>query len=94
MAKKPWEGRFTGKTDKAVEIFTASIYFDKRLYKYDIMGSIAHCRMLEKCKIITSAESKKIIKGLKSIEKSIESGSFQYNDALEDIHMNIEKYGE
>ena len=91
MAKKPWEGRFTGKTDKAVEIFTASIYFDKRLYKYDIMGSIAHCRMLEKCKIITSAESKKIIKGLKSIEKSIESGSFQYNDALEDIHMNIEK---
>ena len=91
MAKKPWEGRFTGKTDKAVEIFTASIDFDKRLYKYDIMGSIAHCRMLEKCKIITSAESKKIIKGLKSIEKSIESGRFQYNDALEDIHMNIEK---
>tara|TARA_B100000315_G_scaffold211443_1_gene208231 strand:+ start:10386 stop:11759 length:1374 start_codon:yes stop_codon:yes gene_type:complete len=91
MTKKPWEGRFTGKTDEAVEIFTASIGFDKRLYKYDIMGSIAHCRMLEKCKIIISADSKKIIKGLKSIEKSIEKGSFQFNDTLEDIHMNIEK---
>lgn len=91
MAKKSWEGRFTGKTDKTAEKFTASIGFDKRLYKYDIMGSIAHCRMLEKCKIITPAESKKIIKGLKSIEKSIDNGRFQFNDAFEDIHMNIEK---
>ncbi len=91
MAKKPWGGRFTESTDKLVEEFTASIEFDQRLYKYDIMGSIAHCKMLEKCKIITSTESRKIIKGLKEIEKSIDSGRFKFECALEDVHMNIEK---
>lgn len=91
MGKKPWGGRFTGETDKLVDEFTASIDFDRRLYKYDIWGSIAHCRMLGKCKIITSAESQKIIKGLKSIEKSIDKGSFHFDHTLEDIHMNIEK---
>ena len=91
MSKKPWGGRFSGKTDKIVEKFTASIGFDKRLYKHDIMGSIAHCKVLEKCKILSSVESQKIIKGLKSIEKSIDNGSFQFDSALEDIHMNIER---
>lgn len=91
MAKKPWGGRFVGKTDKLVEKFTASIGFDKKLYKYDIMGSIAHCKMLAKCKIITQAESKKIISGLQFIEKSIAKESFQFDCALEDIHMNIEE---
>ncbi|MDP6625226.1 MAG: argininosuccinate lyase, partial [Nitrospinota bacterium] len=91
MSKKPWGGRFKGNTDKLVESFTASIGFDKRLYRYDIMGSIAHCKMLGKSKIITQTESKKIIKGLKSIERSIDNGSFQFEEGLEDIHMNIEK---
>lgn len=91
MAQKPWGGRFAGETDKLVEKFTASINFDKQLYKYDIMGSIAHCRMLEKCKIITSKESKKIIAGLKSIEKLIDNGSLEFDCAQEDIHMHIEK---
>ena len=91
MPKKPWGGRFKGNTDKLVESFTASIGFDKRLYRYDIMGSIAHCKMLGKSKIITQTESRKIIKGLKSIERSIDNGSFQFEEGLEDIHMNIEK---
>lgn len=91
MSKKPWEGRFTAKTDKFAEEFTASIGFDWRLYKYDIMGSIAHCQMLGKCKIITSAESRKIIEGLKSIKKSIDNKTFRFDYSLEDIHMNIEK---
>jgi argininosuccinate lyase len=46
MPEKPWDGRFTEKTDRSVESFTSSIAFDKRLYLYDIEGSIAHCRML------------------------------------------------
>lgn len=91
MAKKPWGGRFKGETDKLVEDFSASIGFDKRLFKYDVMGSIAHCKMLEKCKIISQADSRKIIKGLKSIEKSIDNNKFEFSNALEDVHMNIEK---
>jgi len=91
MSKKPWGGRFKGETNKLVEEFTASISFDKRLYKYDIMGSLAHCKMLEKCKIITPVESNKIMGGLKSIERSISNGSFHFDPAFEDIHMNVEK---
>ena len=88
--KKPWSGRFKQSTDKLMEEFSASISFDRRLYAYDIAGSIAHCKMLAKCKIISQTDSKKIIGGLKRILKEFESGKFQCNDRLEDIHMNIE----
>ncbi len=91
MKKKPWSGRFKKGTDRLVEEFTASISFDKRLYKYDIEGSIAHCMMLAKCKIIKNGEAKKIIKGLKEIRKEIDDGRFRFDIALEDIHMNIER---
>ncbi len=73
-----------------MEQFSASISFDRRLYAYDIEGSIAHCQMLAKCKIISQAESKKIVGGLKRVLKEFESGKFQCDDRLEDIHMNIE----
>ena len=73
-----------------MEQFSASISFDRRLYAYDIKGSIAHCQMLAKCKIISQAESKKIVGGLKRVLKEFESGKFQCDDRLEDIHMNIE----
>ncbi|MBU2591675.1 MAG: argininosuccinate lyase [Nitrospinota bacterium] len=89
--KKAWEGRFNKATDCCVEEFTASINFDKRLYRYDIEGSIAHCNMLAHCGIIKQKESDKIIKGLKEILADIESGKFEFSVALEDIHMNIEK---
>lgn len=74
----------------AVEEFTASISFDRRLYKYDIQGSIAHCRMLSKQKIISAGESQSIIKALKEIEKEIEHDELELSPELEDIHMLIE----
>ncbi|MFO7667153.1 MAG: lyase family protein, partial [Desulfobacterales bacterium] len=85
MAEKPWDGRFSQKTDKIVESFTSSINTDKRLYAQDIAGSIAHCRMLAKTSIITKDDSSKIVKGLLKIKKDIESGRFKYDDSLEDI---------
>ncbi len=88
--KKPWSGRFKQSTDALMEKFSSSVSFDKRLYACDIEGSIAHCRMLEKCKIIKSAESEKIVAGLKRILKEFDSGKFVCADRLEDIHMNIE----
>ncbi|KAF0145863.1 MAG: argininosuccinate lyase [Nitrospirae bacterium] len=88
--KKPWAGRFAGKTSKIVEAFTESISFDKRLWRYDIEGSIAHARMLGRQGIIPHKDSSKIISGLKSISREIESGKFKFSEELEDIHMNIE----
>ncbi|MCH8157628.1 MAG: argininosuccinate lyase [Nitrospinae bacterium] len=88
--KKPWSGRFKQSTDALMERFSASIAFDRRLYAYDIEGSIAHCRMLAKCKIISQSDAKKIVGGLQRILKEFESGKFQCDDRLEDIHMNIE----
>ena len=73
-----------------METFSASISFDKRLYAFDIEGSIAHCKMLAHCKIISPSESQKIQKGLKRILRECEEGRFQFSDKLEDIHMNIE----
>ena len=64
MADKPWDGRFTEKTDRVVEAFTSSIGFDRRLYAYDIKGSIAHCRMLAARSIISEDEASQIVEGL------------------------------
>jgi len=88
--KKPWAGRFVGKTSRTVESFTESISFDYRLWRYDIEGSIAHVRMLGKQGIISKREMAKIIKGLQELAKKIDAGKFRFKEALEDIHMNIE----
>jgi len=90
VSEKPWDGRFTEKTDKSVESFTSSIGFDKRLYTYDIKGSIAHCRMLAKQSIISEDDASEIIEGLGAIARDIERGRFVFDESLEDIHMNIE----
>ncbi len=90
MANKPWNGRFAKKTNQLVEKFTSSIDFDKRLYAYDIDGSIAHCTMLAKQSIISEDEAHLIIEGLNKIKRDIENGTFEYDDSLEDIHMHIE----
>ncbi|MBI3778113.1 MAG: argininosuccinate lyase [Gammaproteobacteria bacterium] len=91
MAKqKPWSGRFTEPTDAAVEAFTASVSFDRRLYVYDIMGSIAHAQMLAKVGVLTKKECDAIVRGLKEIEAEIDAGKFDWSVALEDVHMNIE----
>ena len=89
-SEKPWDGRFSQKTDKLVEAFTSSIDIDKRLSEYDIQGSIAHCTMLAKTSIITEGESSILIDGLNRIRKEIEAGEFRFDDSLEDIHMHIE----
>jgi len=88
--KKPWSGRFEQATDDVMVRFSASVSFDRRLYAYDIQGSIAHCKTLQKAKLVTAAEAKKIIGGLEAIKKEIDDGKFTFSDALEDVHMNIE----
>ncbi len=88
---KLWGGRFSKSTAKLVDQFNASIYFDKKLYKYDILGSIAHAKMLGKCNIISQEESFQIIDSLKEILEEIESGIIEFKIEYEDIHMNIEK---
>ena len=75
MESKAWGGRFNQPTHDLVEHFTASILFDRRLYAYDILGSIAHCQMLAKCGIIAEEEASTIIHGLQAIESEIERGS-------------------
>ncbi|MCU0597885.1 MAG: argininosuccinate lyase [Desulfobacterales bacterium] len=90
MTEKLWGGRFDEKTDEGVEAFTSSINVDKRLYPYDIDGSIAHCRMLAKCGIITAEEASTLTQGLEAIRLEIQKGQFGFSDRLEDIHMHIE----
>ena len=90
MSEKPWNGRFTEKTDKIVEDFTSSIDIDKRLYTYDIEGSIAHCRMLAKASIISEEDASSLMEGLGKIKREIEHKNFQFDNSLEDIHMHIE----
>ena len=85
-----WGGRFSEPVDAFVARFTASVDFDKRLYRHDIMGSIAHATMLEKAGVLTADERDAIIDGLKQIQAEIEAGQFEWRVDLEDVHMNIE----
>ncbi len=71
--------------------YAVSVQYDRRLYKQDIAGSVAHARMLSIQGIISKSEADSIIQGLLSIENEIEIGTFSWRDELEDIHMNIEK---
>ena len=88
--KRLLKGRLQAPTDEFVQKFTASINFDKRLYKEDITASIAHAEMLVEIDVLSKTESSKITKGLIQIKREIESGSFQWSDTLEDIYMHIE----
>ncbi|MGQ9687659.1 MAG: argininosuccinate lyase [Desulfobaccales bacterium] len=90
MSDKAWGGRFEGATDKEVEEFTSSLHFDRRLYRHDIRGSMAHARMLAKQGILHVADAEAIVQGLAEIEQEIEAGEFAFDPALEDIHMAIE----
>lgn len=90
MEKKPWGGRFAGETEKQVEDFTSSLHFDRRLYRQDIAGSLAHVRMLARQGILPEAEVREIVRGLSKIEAEIASGDFPFDPAQEDIHMAIE----
>lgn len=90
MAKKMWGGRFNKGMDKSVLAFTSSIDVDKELATHDCQGSIAHAKMLGKTGIISAKESNAIVKGLKSILKSLEKGTFRIDRGFEDIHSNIQ----
>ena len=85
-----WGGRFTKETDKLVYNFNASISFDKKFYKQDIEGSIAHVIMLEKQGILTVEEKDAIIKGLTGIREDVENGKLEITDEYEDIHSFVE----
>ncbi|ADZ84179.1 argininosuccinate lyase [Cellulosilyticum lentocellum] len=87
---KLWGGRFAKETDQLTDHFNSSISFDQRLYKQDIIGSIAHVAMLGAQNIISMAESDAIINGLNSLLEDIEKGDITFNEKMEDIHMNIE----
>ena len=85
-----WGGRFTKETDKLVYAFNASIGFDKRLFRQDIEGSLAHVKMRGKQGILTKEETDKITDGLVSIRKDVESGVLAIDESYEDIHSFVE----
>jgi len=89
--KTIWANRFKGKTSKSFQRIGSSINVDKRLYKQDIIASIAHVQMLVKQKIIHSIDGKKIVNGLNKIKSQIDKGQFNFQEKFEDIHLNIEK---
>jgi len=83
--------RFGTELNKDVLEFSSSFRFDRKLYEYDIKGSIAHAKMLGKCGIISKRESARIVKGLQEIRKEIEKGKLKFKELPEDIHMAIEE---
>jgi len=90
-SKEPiWHGRFTQSPAQATQKFVESLSFDRRMYKHDIAGSIAHATMLETVGLITKKERDAIIKGLGAIARDIDEGKFKFDPAHEDIHMAIE----
>ena len=85
-----WGGRFTKETDKLVYNFNASINFDKKFYKQDMEGSIAHVKMLAAVGILTDEERDKIIAGIEGILRDVENGSLEITEEYEDIHSFVE----
>src|SRR5689334_14955646 len=85
-----WGGRFSKETADLVKQINASIEFDRRLYRQDILGSLAHSKMLAKQGIIREDEAHEIGEGLRAVLAEIERGDFEWSLALEDIHLNVE----
>lgn len=91
MAKNSsWGGRFNEGPKEAVAAYTESVSFDKALYEHDIRGSQAHARMLAKAGVLKSEEAEALVAGLNKIKVLIEENAFEWSEALEDVHMNIE----
>jgi len=88
--KKPWGGRFSGKTDPTVERFSASIHFDRALARHDLRASRAHARMLAAQGLISAADRDAILEGLDALAAEIEAGELAWDPALEDVHMHVE----
>lgn len=88
---KAWGGRFAEHTDRLVEQFTSSIAYDRRLYPYDIQGSIAHCKTLERAGVLSARESAQLVRGLQLVKVELDGGRFPFSPQDEDIHMAIER---
>ena len=85
-----WGGRFTKETDRLVYNFNASISFDKKFYKQDMQGSMAHVRMLAKQGILTKEEQDQILEGIQGILADVENGTLEISEEYEDIHSFVE----
>jgi len=90
-AHKAWAGRMAEPTDRLVEAFTTSYPVDCRLYRYDIAGSIAHCRMLARQRIVPRRDATRIVAALREILREFDAGTFPTDPADEDIHMAVER---
>src|ERR1700682_2837214 len=84
------KGRFSGAAAEIAQRFSESVTFDSRLYQHDIAGSLAHAAALAKAGILSPDEREKIENGLREIQKEIEAEKFEWDQSLEDVHMNIE----
>jgi argininosuccinate lyase len=89
-SEPPWGGRFRHATDPAALRFSASVHFDRALARHDLRCSVAHVRMLRKQGLLSEPDETALLAGLESIAREVESGSFRFDPALEDVHMNIE----
>jgi argininosuccinate lyase len=88
---KIWSGRFAEPVSDLVKRYTASVFFDRRMWRQDIRGSLAHARMLARQGILAAADLAAIESGMASITDEIEAGTFHWNLDDEDVHLNIEK---
>src|ERR1700736_1955749 len=84
------KGRFDKSLSRVAQRYSESVSFDRRLYRHDVAGSIAHAAALAKAGIISAEEKKQIESGLREIEREMQSGKFRWDESLEDVHMNIE----
>jgi len=89
--RKTWSGRFGEPVDELVQRYTASVEFDQRLGEFDIQGSLAHARMLQRVGVLSAQDLAHIERGMKQILDEIRAGRFQWSLDLEDVHLNIEK---
>jgi argininosuccinate lyase len=88
---KPWGGRFTEAAHPAAERFTASLAFDRRLWPYDVTGSIAWAKALARAGLLSAPERDAIVAGLEAVRAELAGGTFPFRPELEDIHMNVER---
>ncbi len=88
---KPWAGRFTQSTDPTAERFTGSLAFDRRLWPWDITGSVAWAKALGRAGLLTASERDTIVRGLDAVRDELATGTFPFRPELEDIHTNVER---
>jgi argininosuccinate lyase len=87
---KLWGSRFEGQASPTAEAFGASIGFDQRLWRYDLMGSAAHCRMLAQQDILSQDDAERILRGLRQVAEELQAGQLDLSPAWEDIHTRVE----